>query len=433
MSGVMAPSSSREVSTQAGATLSAGAPHRRRRLHRVFGVLTALVLLAGQEILFRGLFPLPDVIGFNRMRYQMLFGAHPKLGESLKRGLVYDRLLLESQPDGYSEVHRLNLYGFRGPDFAIEPPSARRRILVIGDSIVEGQGAPESATITAELSRLLQADGAPAEVINLGVIAAALPHLTALVRDSVSVLKPTDVVVVVYANDLPAPPDPPDLDRQAPAFPSRSAPWWLPRAAELAGRVVRHEPIYRRWPHAPLRFFAPVPDPSNPWTRASGPPPGLSPALYRAMVAGAINPWLKDLPDAIPGMLSHDFGKGGSPVRYLMRMDAICRAAGARLVIAYVPFCGVVSERYASPLVELGMKPETAEALSQDPIYRRQNRMLADLCSALKLPLADATEDLVREEARGVPQFWSYDTHPRPAGYATIARGIHRALSAAPP
>jgi hypothetical protein len=177
-----------------------------------------------------------------------------------------------------------------------------------------------------------------------------------------------------------------------------------------------------------MRFFAPVPDPSNPWTGSSGPPPGLAPALYLAMVDGVINPWLKDLPGAIPGMLSHDFGKGGSPIRFLMRIAAICGAAGSRLVVAYVPFCGVVSARYALPLVELGMKPEIAEALSPDPMYHRQNRMLADLCAAMKLPLADATEDLMREEARGVPQFWSYDTHPRPAGYATIARGIRREL-----
>ena len=73
---------------------------------------------------------------------------------SLKRGLVYDRLLVESQPDGFSEIHNLNLYGFRGQDFAIDPPGDRRRILVIGDSVVEGQGAPEDLTIAAELARL---------------------------------------------------------------------------------------------------------------------------------------------------------------------------------------------------------------------------------------------------------------------------------------
>src|SRR5271157_2706886 len=143
---------------------------RRRRRHRLFGVLTAVLFLAGQEILFRGLFPLPEVLGFNRIHYQMLTFGNPNLSAGFKRGLVYDRLLLESQPDGFSEIHDLNLYGFRGQDFAIDPPGDCRRILVIGDSVVEGHGAPESSTIAAELARLTAGDGSPAEVINLGVI-----------------------------------------------------------------------------------------------------------------------------------------------------------------------------------------------------------------------------------------------------------------------
>ena len=88
----------------------------------------------------------------------MLAGAHPRLRETLKRGLVYDQLLLQSQPDGFSEIHKLNLYGFRGPDFAIDPPRDRRRILVIGDSVTEGQGAPGSSTIASELARLSAAE-----------------------------------------------------------------------------------------------------------------------------------------------------------------------------------------------------------------------------------------------------------------------------------
>jgi len=68
------------------------------------------------------------------------------------------------------------------------------------------------------------------------------------------------------------------------------------------------------------------------------------------------------------------------------------------------------------------------KALSRDPLYRRQIQHLADVCSTLSLPLVDATADLVRAEEVGVPQYWKFDTHPRPAGYATIARRIHRVL-----
>lgn len=399
---------------------------RRRRI--LFGTGLAVALLAGQELLFRALFPLPKVPGFNRIHYQMLAGAHPRLREALKRGLVYDRLLLQSQPDGFVEVHALNQYGFRGADFSIAPQPGRRRILVVGDSVAEGQGAPESGTIASELARLSAVDGPSDEVLNLGVIAAALPHETLLVRDAVSLLQPRVVVLIVYANDMPSPAYTPDLDRPAPRFARRGVPFWFPRLVELVGRAVRAEPIYRRWPHTPLPFFAPVPDPSNPWTRSTRRPPELDSKLHTAMVAGTINPWLKEQSDAISGMLAHDFATGGSPVLFLRRMREICEAKGARLLVAYVPFSGTVHAHYAASLIKLGMRPSIAAALARDPVYRRQNQHLAQVCSTLNLPLADSTADLVRAEESGNRQYWEFDTHPRPAGYATIARRIHAFL-----
>src|SRR5437870_3401530 len=90
---------------------------RRSARRRVFAAAVVTLIAAGQEALFRGLFPVPEVSGFNRVRYQMMAGTHPNFRATVRRGLVYDRLLFESRPDGYSEIHRLNLYGFRGPDF----------------------------------------------------------------------------------------------------------------------------------------------------------------------------------------------------------------------------------------------------------------------------------------------------------------------------
>ena len=118
------------------------------------------------------------------------------------------------------------------------------------------------------------------------------------------------------------------------------------------------------------------------------------------MMAGTLNPWLKAQSDDLPGQLGHDFTKGGLPVRHLRRIAEVCKSVGSRLMVAYVPFCGVVSRRYVPSLVDLGMDRTTAEA----------------------------TADLVQAEEAGVPQYWRYDTHPRPAGYATLARRIHRAL-----
>ena len=126
------------------------------------------------------------------------------------------------------------------------------------------------------------------------------------------------------------------------------------------------------------------------------------------MMAGTLNPWLKAQSDDLPGQLGHDFAKGGSPVRHLTRIAEVCKSVGSRLMVAYVPFCGVVSRRYVPSLVELGMDRTTAEALAVDPIYRRQNRVTTGVCTSLELPLADATADLVQAEAAGVPQYWTY-------------------------
>ena len=61
------------------------------------------------------------------------------------------------------------------------------------------------------------------------------------------------MVVILYANDLPAPPYEPGFDLPGPSFPRWQETWWMPRVVTLFGRFVRDEPIY-----APL---APCADP----------------------------------------------------------------------------------------------------------------------------------------------------------------------------
>jgi lysophospholipase L1-like esterase len=400
----------------------------RRRPAWLFPAITLTLITAIQEAVVRLLFPIPPVKGFNRISYQMTAQAHPKFRMMMDRGLVYDRLFVESRPDHFSETHELNIYGFRGPDFAIDPAAGRRRILLVGDSVTEGIGAPEAGTIGAQLERLLVRDGERAEVINLGVIAATLNHATILARDATTLLRPTDIVLIVYANDLPAPANVKGVCAPAREFPHRDDAWWMPRVATLVKRYIHDEPIYRRWPHAAIRFFSPVPSVVNPWAESTGPPDNLDPALYDNMRAGRLNPWLYAQSQDIPGLLRHDFRKDGSPEQHLKCLAAVCQAVGTRLTVAYVAFCGVVSPRYSPSLVKLGMDSRIADALVDDPIYRRQNRVLAEVCGHLNLPLADATDDLIAAEAAGTPQYWQFDTHPRPAGYATIARTIHRVV-----
>jgi hypothetical protein len=265
-------------------------------------------------------------------------------------------------------------------------------------------------------------------VINLGVIAASLPHLWLLTRDAVPLLRPADVVVSLYSNDLPAP-FTPSLWLEPPRKFQRAPAAHRPRIVDLIERAIYEEPIHRRWFHPAIRFFSPVPDGTNPWSDGRPKPPTLRADLYEDMKVGRLNPWLYAQSQDAPGQLAHDFATGGSPILFLERMRDVCRAAGARLMVVYTPFCGVVGPRYAPSLVDMGMDPETAATLSTDPKYRDQNRVTADVCRQLRLPLADATPDLEAAEAVA-PQYWAYDTHPNADGYAVIARRIHETWKA---
>ncbi len=413
--------------SQTSEAAAASVPGPARKIPRsrlwLFRLVTLLVLVAGQEALFRIMFPRPEVVGFNRIHYQQMAQSHPQFSKAMERGLVYDRLLMESRPDGFAEIHDLNMYGFRGPDFRVDPDPARRRILVVGDSVVEGEGVGDDETITAEWSRILAREGTPAEVVNLGVVAASLPHLWILTRDAVNLLHPADVVVSLYCNDLPAPDDPKLLQAPTETFPRVPADR-RPRIVDLIDRAIYEKPIHRRWFHPTIRFFSPVPDGTNPWSGDVPKPESLRADLYEDMKAARIIPWLYAQSRDMPRLLSHDFSTGGSPVEFLRRMRDVCRAAGARMMVAYTPFCGVVHPRYAQTLIDLGMDPDEAAALAVDPKYRNQNRVTADACRELDLPLADSTPDLEAAEAVA-PQYWAYDSHPNARGYATVARRIH--------
>ena len=147
--------------------------------------------------------------------------------------------------------------------------------------MTKGIGAPDSATIACQLERLLARDGDRAEVINLGVIAATLNLTMVLARDAIPLLRPTGVVIVLYANDLPAPPYEPGFDLPGPSFQRSKEIRWMPRVVALFLRYARAEPICIRWLNAPIRFFPLVPDPANPWSQPTQQPGRLEPACIR--------------------------------------------------------------------------------------------------------------------------------------------------------
>jgi lysophospholipase L1-like esterase len=146
------------------------------------------------------------------------------------------------------------------------------------------------------------------------------------------------------------------------------------------------------------------------------------------MRAGEINPWLFQQSKAMPGMLNSDLRLGGSPEPFLSAIGQVCRRRNIRLIVAYVPFYGTINERYVSSLKACGMDEKTARELLSDTAYSRHSGELAEICKSLNIEFVDTAPALKKQEGAGTPQFWSFDSHPNPAGYETIAEAIFQAI-----
>ncbi len=65
--------------------------------------------------------------------------------------------------------YRYNRDGFRGPDRPYLKPAGTRRIVVLGDSFMEGYQFGDDELMTAKLEAMLNENGARNEVINIGI------------------------------------------------------------------------------------------------------------------------------------------------------------------------------------------------------------------------------------------------------------------------
>ncbi len=389
----------------------------RSRRTVLFAAATLAIVALVQEAVFRLVFPLPEVPGFNRAYY----AVQETPGLPIRHGPVVPwmnrTIRHESQPDGFSFEHHYNLYGFRGPNFPIQPPDDRPRVLFVGDSFVEGLGAGEGQTIPEQFGRLLVGER-PVEAINLGICGIGFPEYGKLVRDGVALLKPEAVFLVVFANDLPSAPLGLEAEGGARSLVRRSD--WVPRVVPLVGRAVRREPIPSRFRKPAKPAYPPVPGPLNVLTHLT-PPPETAPALLEAMRAGRANPCLPWYPAVMDAFLRHDLDAGGGAGEALRRIAADCRAADVRLVVAYVPYSVIANPAYRTSQDRLNPHGVGSTVPLESPEYLKQQRHLAAVTQRLRLPLIDLTGPFQEAERAGRRLYWPIDGHCNATGYRLIA------------
>lgn len=166
--------------------------------------------------------------------------AYPKevpLPAAHRPGLSWDHRSVE-----FAYAFRTNARGLRYPDVPAEKPSGETRVLVLGDSFVEGMGVEARDTFAARLERRFSSDGRRTRFINGGLQNSGPRQYARLLRHVGLDYRPDRVLVVVYANDVydTAAADPARLGEEP----------WLDAEFEALRRTRAGEVFHRLWPRA---------------------------------------------------------------------------------------------------------------------------------------------------------------------------------------
>ena len=96
--------------------------------------------------------------------------------------------------------YRINSQGFRGAELA--PPGRYTRVVVYGDSFIQGECTPTDETFTEQLKeRLTRKRGKSVEVVNAGVTGYGPDQELRRMEDELPALQPDLVLVAIYAGN----------------------------------------------------------------------------------------------------------------------------------------------------------------------------------------------------------------------------------------
>jgi Flp pilus assembly protein TadD/lysophospholipase L1-like esterase len=169
-------------------------------LHRlakpVVAVCATMFALLAAEAFVRILGRAPGMKPIQLSSYDCIYkrSMNPILGFELKANCRSDA------PDFIQTYERTNSHGQRDRERTLKKPDGVRRVLLLGDSVVEGYGLSESETISRQLEDLY-ADGST-EVLNFGVSAYCTRAEIELLEVKGLRFNPDVVVLVFVENDF---------------------------------------------------------------------------------------------------------------------------------------------------------------------------------------------------------------------------------------
>lgn len=380
----------------------------------LFYLILAVVLLAFQELLFRYVFPIPEVSNFNRINYSRMIADVPA---GKVQPLSNEAFTWASAPDGAEFVHHLNLYGFRDANW---PVNGGQRVMFIGDSFLEGFMAGDDETIPRGFETASADHGDPIDTINLGTGASGIDDYLAVIGDGVPIFRPDTVILVLYANDF--------ADNKTSGgslievtLPIHSNPY-LPRLYVVISKLTGGDKVATRWLKKPFLFLPTAQSKRSPLhddafvEHVSG---FVSPGILSAMQQGMFNPFVINEYSNYKAYLQRSMNLTG----VIESVKNFVEAHSSRLMVVYIPYKGQVSDYYLDYVEQFDEDKEPTSLMSET--YQTHASSIRAECERFDIPFLDMTAILRQREAKGERMYWDFDEHMKASSYLMTGAQIY--------
>ncbi|MCA9216322.1 MAG: tetratricopeptide repeat protein [Planctomycetales bacterium] len=167
----------------------------RKLAKPALSLVAVVVCLAIGEVVVRSFGSAPELKAIQLESSDCVYkrSTNPVLGFELKSNYA------SNNPDFIDSYERTNSHGQRDKPRSLEKPEGVTRVLLLGDSVVEGYGLPEDQTISQQLEQQL---GPATEVLNFGVSAYCTLAEIELLEVKGLAFDPDVVVLLFVENDF---------------------------------------------------------------------------------------------------------------------------------------------------------------------------------------------------------------------------------------
>ncbi|HEY8515299.1 MAG TPA: SGNH/GDSL hydrolase family protein [Candidatus Binatia bacterium] len=335
--------------------------------------------------------------------------------------------------DEYDVHLQYNSRGFRGPERSYEKPPGTYRVVILGDSFIEGYSVNLEDRVSERLEKLLseQDPSRRYEVIALGTAGYSTDQELIWLESEGVKYQPDVVVVMFYMNDV--------------WFNGQSKYWRGEKPAyvlENGELKLTNVPVPDARPKKKKRETGRG---LKHWIRANSKIYALfslalenSPGLRRAATAlGLVSPRDEDDDDNGGPRVADElsvFQKEEPPATMngwrmtgaiLERMNEVANEAGAKLIVFHIPFKGVVYEQDWAPiLARLGLPQDQL-----DP--SRVKQRFDEICANYRLDCIEPTEEYRRVAAElgdGGRLYYVQDNHWNAGGHELAAEILARRI-----